>query len=228
MKNHHNWARLLAYVTGLVNQELLLQSEYLVAENRILRAHLPPRLRLTDPERSTLGELGKRLGRRLSNRWPVSRNQTPFWAGTVGLLPRGLTVQNVGAIQDVRESVQKWKRSWPVSHGEFRLGTRPHCQGFGQPRPLGFGSDGWKCAAPERHRTQPDHDLEGLHQLALGGARRSRFLHSGCVANGHSRCLIGFGLHETRAAIAIQRATFRTRDHCLVCSSLSSVCTEFA
>src|ERR1700689_93424 len=31
------WARLLAYVTGSVNQELLLQNEYLAAENRILR-----------------------------------------------------------------------------------------------------------------------------------------------------------------------------------------------
>jgi hypothetical protein len=30
----NKWARLLAYVTGLVNQELLLQSEYLIAENR--------------------------------------------------------------------------------------------------------------------------------------------------------------------------------------------------
>jgi hypothetical protein len=30
----------LAYVTGLVNQELLLQNEYLAAENRILKARL--------------------------------------------------------------------------------------------------------------------------------------------------------------------------------------------
>jgi len=60
----NNWARLLAYVTGLENQELLLQNEYLAAENRILRAHLPTRLRLTDPERSTLAEIGKRLGRK--------------------------------------------------------------------------------------------------------------------------------------------------------------------
>src|SRR5215216_2552503 len=59
-----NWARLLAYVTGAGNQELLLQNEYLAAENRILRAHLPTRLGLTDPERSTLAEIGKRLGRK--------------------------------------------------------------------------------------------------------------------------------------------------------------------
>ena len=33
---HNKWLRLLTYVTGLVNQELLLQNEYLAAENRIL------------------------------------------------------------------------------------------------------------------------------------------------------------------------------------------------
>jgi hypothetical protein len=42
----NKWARLLAYVTGVVNQKLLLQNEYLVAENRIFRAHLPALMRL--------------------------------------------------------------------------------------------------------------------------------------------------------------------------------------
>src|SRR5215471_10258035 len=65
MAKADKWARLLAYVTGLVNQELLLQNEYLAAENRILRSHLPPRLRLSDPEREALAEIGKRLGRRV-------------------------------------------------------------------------------------------------------------------------------------------------------------------
>src|SRR5712692_8944393 len=64
MRDTINWARLLAFVTGLVNQHVLLQNEYLAAENRILRAHLPPRLRLSDPERCTLAEIGKRLGRK--------------------------------------------------------------------------------------------------------------------------------------------------------------------
>src|ERR1700686_4070697 len=58
------WVRLLAYVTGSGNQELLLQNEYLTTENRILRAKLPARLRLSDPERVTLAEIGKRLGRK--------------------------------------------------------------------------------------------------------------------------------------------------------------------
>src|SRR5204863_4288595 len=59
----NKWVRLLAYVTRLVNQKLLLQNEYLAAENRILRAQLPARIRLSDPERSTLAEIAKRLGR---------------------------------------------------------------------------------------------------------------------------------------------------------------------
>jgi hypothetical protein len=57
-----SWVRLLAYVTGRVNQQLLLQNEYLAAENRILRAHLPARLRLSDPERSTLAESASESG----------------------------------------------------------------------------------------------------------------------------------------------------------------------
>ena len=58
------WARLLAYVTGLVNQQSLLQNEYLAAENRILRTKLPARLRLSDAERVTLAGTGKRVGRK--------------------------------------------------------------------------------------------------------------------------------------------------------------------
>src|SRR4051795_13370690 len=56
-------ARPLAYVTGMVNQQVLLENEYLIAENRILRLHLPARVRLTDPQRATLAVIGKRLGR---------------------------------------------------------------------------------------------------------------------------------------------------------------------
>ena len=63
MRDRFHWARLLAFVRGLVNQDLLLRNEYLIAENRILRGHLSMRLRLADPERVTLAEIAKRLGR---------------------------------------------------------------------------------------------------------------------------------------------------------------------
>lgn len=59
-----DWARILAYVTGTVDQELLARNEYLVAENRILKAQLKGRLKLLHAERATLGEIGHRLGRK--------------------------------------------------------------------------------------------------------------------------------------------------------------------
>ena len=58
------WARILAYITGTVDQELLLRNEYLAAENRILRGQLKGRLKLSDAERAKLGEIGHRLGRK--------------------------------------------------------------------------------------------------------------------------------------------------------------------
>ena len=48
-----------------MDQELLARNEYLAAENRILKAQLKGRLRLSDAERATLGEIGHRLGRRI-------------------------------------------------------------------------------------------------------------------------------------------------------------------
>ena len=48
-----DWARILAYVTGTVDQELLARNEYLAAENRILKAQLNGRLRLSDADRAT-------------------------------------------------------------------------------------------------------------------------------------------------------------------------------
>jgi hypothetical protein len=55
----NSWVRLPTYITGLVHQELLLQNEYLAAENRVLPAQLPARLRLSDLERTTLAEIRK-------------------------------------------------------------------------------------------------------------------------------------------------------------------------
>jgi hypothetical protein len=60
-----DWARILAFVTGMVDQELLARNEYLAAENRILKAQLKGRLKLSDAERATLAEIGHRLGRRV-------------------------------------------------------------------------------------------------------------------------------------------------------------------
>src|ERR1017187_7604116 len=59
-----NWARMLAYITGTVDQELLLRNEYLAAENRILKAQVKGRLLLAEADKATLAEIAHRLGRK--------------------------------------------------------------------------------------------------------------------------------------------------------------------
>jgi putative transposase len=59
-----DWKQFLAYIMGSVDQELLLRHEYLVMENRILRQQIQGRVRLSDGERKTLAEIGRRLGKK--------------------------------------------------------------------------------------------------------------------------------------------------------------------
>ena len=67
-----DWARMLAYITGTVDQELLLRNEYLAAENRIFKAQVRGRLLLSDTDKATLAEIAHRLGRKPSRMWLMS------------------------------------------------------------------------------------------------------------------------------------------------------------
>src|SRR5919106_5911142 len=58
-----DWKTLLACITGSVDEELLLRNEYVVEENRILRNQIAGRVQLSDAERQTLAEIGKKLGK---------------------------------------------------------------------------------------------------------------------------------------------------------------------
>ena len=57
------WKKLLAYITGSVDQELLLRNTYLVTENCIVRKQIQGHVRLSDAERKTLAAIGKQLGK---------------------------------------------------------------------------------------------------------------------------------------------------------------------
>jgi transposase InsO family protein len=60
-----DWKHLLAYITGTVDQELLVRNEYLVTENRILRNQIKGRARLSDGERKALAEIAQKLGKKV-------------------------------------------------------------------------------------------------------------------------------------------------------------------
>jgi len=57
------WKHLLASITGSLDEALLRRNEYLVTENRLLRQQITGRVSLSDGERQTLAEIGKRLGK---------------------------------------------------------------------------------------------------------------------------------------------------------------------
>jgi transposase len=60
-----DWKTWLAYITGTVDQELLLRNEYLVTENRILRNQIQGRLRLSTGERTAPAEIGQKLEKKV-------------------------------------------------------------------------------------------------------------------------------------------------------------------
>jgi hypothetical protein len=93
-----------------VNQDLLLRNEYLIAENRILRGHLPMRLGLADPERVTLAEIAKRLGRKALKEVAQVAKPDTILAWYRRLIAQSLTDPAIVVIPGVRGSVRKSRR----------------------------------------------------------------------------------------------------------------------
>ena len=54
----------LTLIAGRVSDEILLRSEYVAAENEILRSKLGKNVPLTNAERKRLAKLGKKLGKK--------------------------------------------------------------------------------------------------------------------------------------------------------------------
>src|SRR4051812_47527132 len=81
-----SWKRMLAYVTGFVDDELLARNEYLVTENRKAESDSPI--------------LNESAWLRRPNDWDAKRwkrlrrssDRKRFWGGTAGWSPRSLTV----------------------------------------------------------------------------------------------------------------------------------------
>jgi hypothetical protein len=103
--------RILAYVAGLINHDLQLLCEYLMEENRIMKAHLESPLRLTDAERRTLAEIGHRLGKkRLKDAAHLAKPDTSWVGSTNSSPPTSMALRTAG-ISAGPESGSNW-RSW--------------------------------------------------------------------------------------------------------------------
>jgi hypothetical protein len=94
------WKRMLAYITGSVNEDLLRRIEYLLEENRVLRNQIDKRILLTD-KAIALGKLPHPPLSPHSFAYalrPVPHPRAPeteavggvLWSQTSFLAPRGL------------------------------------------------------------------------------------------------------------------------------------------
>jgi putative transposase len=84
------WKRMLAYITGSVNEDLLRRIEYLLEENRALRNQIETRILLTDHERRTLAEKAIALGKVMADAVIISPATILKWCGTaLGHRPSG-------------------------------------------------------------------------------------------------------------------------------------------
>ena len=112
MADKKNWLRLLAYVTGSINQELLLRNEYLTAENHILKSQIKGRLRLSDGERATWPGLLSVWGGKPYRKSPASPNRIRSWPGIGGSSLRNSTARRNADWPAARESMRQSKRWW--------------------------------------------------------------------------------------------------------------------
>jgi putative transposase len=71
-----SWKRMLAYITGSVNEDLLRRIAYLLEENRVLRNQIQQRLLLTDYERRTLAEKAVALGKLMADTVTIVKPET--------------------------------------------------------------------------------------------------------------------------------------------------------
>ena len=117
MKNSQ-MARLLADVSGMLNRQLLLQNEYRLAENRILRSHFPARVPLTDPQRATLAEIGKRLGRQPPQLVASAAKPDTILGWYRKLIARRFDGSNTASTRDTRRSHEQSRNSFSAWLGK--------------------------------------------------------------------------------------------------------------
>src|SRR3989442_4672443 len=159
MRDSINWARLLAFVTGLVNQELLLQNEYLAAENRILRAHLA----VPTP---ALRSGAVHTGRDRKTTW-AQKTEAGGLHGQVGHHPGLVSAADCPQVRWFQMPRVPWPTPDRIRDGraggslrsrELGLGLRPHRRRAGQPGPSPLGCNRGQHPAAPRHRVGTEQE----------------------------------------------------------------------
>jgi len=176
------WARLLAYVTGTVNQELLLRNEYLAAENRILRGQIKGRLLLSEGEKVTLAEIAHRLGRMvLENVAAAAKPDTILGWYRKFIANKFVEIPSKRRAPQGRSGNRTLGRA--DGEGKSEFGLRPDRRCLGKSRPSTIRSDRGQYPPSPRHFSSPGAKaiglLDGLYPRAPGRFGGDGLLHDG-------------------------------------------------
>src|SRR6266581_2769712 len=196
-----DWARILAFITGMVDQELLARNEYLAAENRILKAQLKGRLKLSDAERATLAEIGHRLGRRV-----LAEVATVAQPDTILAWYRKLVARKFDGSQ-ARQAPGRPRVKRKVEQLIVRMASENQDWGYdriaGALANLGYVISDQTVGnvlrrygllpAPEAH-----HHMGGLHSNPLGAVGGDRLLHRGGADTAWGGDLLRAVFHPSR------------------------------
>jgi hypothetical protein len=106
---------------GAVDQELLARNEYLAAENRILKAQLQGRLKLSEAERALLGEIGHRLGRKALAEVKIQGVSVLRSGSRQGHAPACPLLAPTYGASDRKRSPYRIRRTGPASLGRLKL-----------------------------------------------------------------------------------------------------------
>ena len=221
---------LLAYISGSVDQELLLRNEYVAAENRILRAKIKCRLQLSDGEKSTLAEIAHRLGRKALAEVAVAAQPETILGWFRKLVARKFDGSRF------RDSVGRPCIEEAVENLIVRMAQENPTWGYDrivggarESRPYGVGPNGGQCFAAPWHRAgspaQAYDPLARFHSGPHGCPGRHRLLHGRSAHAERADHLLRAVLHSARDAAgvpggdnaisrpAVNGATSPQRDH---------------
>src|SRR5712664_2461187 len=177
-----DWARILAYVTGTVDQELLARNEYLAAENRIIKAQLKGRLKLSNAERRALGEIGHGLGRKaLADVATVARPDTilGWYRKLIARKFDGSKARRGPGRPRIKREVEQLILRMASENRDW--GYDRIAGGAGQSGVRDFRSNSWQCLAAPRPAAgagaQTHDHVGGLQSNPPGAVGRDRLLH---------------------------------------------------
>lgn len=154
---------------------------YLTAENRILRTKLPAKLPLSDTERATLAEIGKRLGRKaLKGIASIAKPDTiPAWYRKLIAQKfdgskkrdnpgrRGISKELEALVVRMARENSGWGYDRIISNLGYILSNQT------------VGNILKRHGIAPAPKARPDSLLEGLHRLSHGSSGRNRLFHGG-------------------------------------------------